>query len=255
MKELEKSLEFLTDQFLFIQRRRLASQLRLQQLKKRGREDPLTKESHEIFLKAEKQLQALIESTVQELPVWQEWLSYVKGIGKLLAGEIIGGFASAFKDGEGIEHFRTVSQMWAFAGLDVRDGKAPRRIRGQKLTFNSELRSILLGRIAPAFLKAKGGYWRFYNQEKRKLTERFLKEGKRVLPASKLPTLKGKKYEPDNVISEGHLHAMTRRKMIKLFVAHLFEEWRKANDLPEDRKAYVIDILKHPDYIPPFRDK
>ena len=248
-------LSFLADQFFFLQKRRIASELRLLQLEKQQRSDPVTQESYQIFLEAEKRLQLVLERAVENYEVWNSWLSKVKGMGKLLAAEIIGGFESGFRKGEGIEHFRSVSQMWAFAGLNVEGGKAPRRTAGQRLTFNAQLRTVLLGRVATCLLMKGGKYWEFYDLWKEKYVQRFNREGVKIIPSEDLPTLRGKKYEPDKVISQGHLHNMARRKMIKLFVAHLYEEWRRAEGLGDDRRAYVLDILGHQDYLAPFEDK
>ncbi|XOA42632.1 MAG: hypothetical protein ACKKMO_02370 [Candidatus Nealsonbacteria bacterium] len=195
---------------------------------------------------------------VREHPVWKNFLVYIYGIGEHLAALVIGGFASGFREGEGIEHFKTVSQMWAFAGLNVVDGKAPKRERNKKITFSSSLKSSLLGRLGSSFLRQsaeKSGYRGYYDESKASLYERFQREERKIVPSSKLPKdERGKRHETPEVISEGHVHRMALRKAIKLFVSHLWEEWRKVEGLPAG-KAYVLEKLGHNSYIAPFRDK
>lgn len=223
--------------------------------KKQGKWDENTEWLYEQYLEIEKKQDKLIKNIVQSHPVWTDWLSHVNGVSVHLAGLIIGGFASAFKEGEGIEHFKTVGQAWAFAGLDVKDGKAPKREPGQPSSFNTTLRSILLGRVADSLIYQKGKYYKLYQRAKDEYYAKFLSEGYKIVSAKELPEDKrGKKYEPPGVISKIHLERMARRKMIKIFVSHLMEVWKKAYGLPAG-KPYVIDVLGHPHYIPPLRDK
>jgi hypothetical protein len=206
----------------------------------------------------EKKMHARIVQGVQSHPVYTRWLIYVKGIGPTLAAQVIGGFESALDPGEILgTHFKTVSQMWAYAGLNVENGKAPRRVKGKKLTYNSQLRSVLLGRVFPVLMQKGSQYKRIYEEEKVRLYRRFEREGFKIVPASKLPTREdGTPYEPPGVISVGHIHNMARRKTMKVFVAHFWEEVRKAEGLPT-RLPYVFEVLGHPkeSYIPPIRDR
>ena len=58
---------------------------------------------------------------------------------------------------------------------------------------------------------------------------------------------------PEGCISLKHLDNMSVRKMIKLWLAHLWEVTRKAQGLPV-RASYVVEKLGH-HYIPPLTDK
>ncbi|MDI6591994.1 MAG: hypothetical protein QME61_03625 [Patescibacteria group bacterium] len=185
--------------------------------------------------------------------VWGEWLQYVKGIGVVLTAQLFGIFEGALSPGETIgNHFRTVSQMNAYCGLDVKNGAAPKRKKGGKLTFNQMARAVIVGRLGTSLLKQRdSGYRRLYDQEKQRLTRRFEKEGIKILPSSKIKMEGGK--EPEGVISELHLHRMAMRKMVKIFLSHFWEIVRKAEGLPAG-KPYVIEVKGHPHYIPPITD-
>ena len=93
---------------------------------------------------------------------------------------------------------------------------------------------------------------RFYLQEKAKDIERHISRGCRVVPASELPKdAASKKYEPDDMISEGHIHNRALRKMIKLFQACLVLVWREAEGLPPT-KPYAQEKLGHNSMIDPW---
>lgn len=51
-------------------------------------------------------------------------------------------------------------------------------------------------------------------------------------------------------IKQGRAIKMARRKMIKIFLSHLWVQWRKIEGLPVTR-PYIFDIKKHTDYIEP----
>jgi hypothetical protein len=203
------------------------------------------------------EFKTMLEDEIKIHPIWENWLQQVKGVSYLLAGEVIGGFGSALDVNESLgQHFKTVSQMWAFAGLDVRDGnKAPRFTRGQKASFNSELRSVLVGRLGTSLKLARGGYYRLYLRQKDRLASRLQREGIKIVPANDLPQKNGKHYEPKDVISKGHLDNMARRKMVKVFVSHLWETARQLEGL-EAGESYVFGVLGHPKkhYIAPIKD-
>jgi hypothetical protein len=117
-----------------------------------------------------------------------------------------------------------------------------------------------MGRWGSMILKQKpekSGYRKLYDAEKERLIRRCQQRGIIIVPASKLPTnSQGKRYEPEGIISIGHIHWMALHNTVKKFIHHLFEEWRKAEGLPS-RLPYVFEKLGHPksSYIPPIRDR
>jgi len=191
------------------------------------------------YIAMEEKVKNFLNAAVKKHPVWQNWLNQVYGVGALLAAEIIGEFEGAFGEGEGIEHFKTVSQMWSFAGLGVENGKAIGLQKGTKARYNVRLKSVLLGRLAESLVKRdpqKSGYRRLYEQFKKEETAK-VEESKEESPATKIV-----------------IHRMALRKMVKVFVSHLFEEWRKVYGL-EAGAAYVFEKLGHKEYLPPIRDR
>jgi len=178
---------------------------------------------------------------------------------------------------------RTISAVWSFSGYAVdNDGKAMKPKEGEVLHYNKELRSLwwrlgssilkaslrqkcskcgqLIGQSGVALHKCKpakfttiatSAFGRYYLQQKDRLIAEHLNKGGRIVPATGLPKKDGKKYEPEGVISEGHVHNRALRKMIKLFQACLFLVWREAEGLPPT-KPYAIDKLGHNSMIEPW---
>ena len=93
---------------------------------------------------------------------------------------------------------------------------------------------------------AKGKYYKQYLRFKKEEVEKAKQKGLEIKPT---PESKGK--EPSGVIYEGHIDKRAKRKMIKLFTAHLWTIWRKAEGLPIT-KPYSDTILGHTDYIDPW---
>ena len=176
-----------------------------------------------------------------------------------------------------------ISDMWAFTGYGLDgDHKAMKPKKGEVLAYNSELRSMWW-RLGNSLLKAglrqrcsKCGkvvsresakshlcvgaefiplgvskFAEYYLTEKAKYIQRFLNEGWKIIPASQLPKKDGKKHEPDGIISEGHIHNMALRKMLKRFQACLFLVWREAEGLPPTL-PYAIDKLGHNGLVSPW---
>ena len=233
-------------------------------LKKRGRWSKVAERYYRRYRETEEMMAEDLRRAMENRLIWTEWLSKIYGIDLLLAAEVIGGFEWALKPGETIAtHFKVPSQMWAFAGLNVnpKTGKPPKRVGGKKLTFCAPLRSILIGRVGPSFVRQsseKSSYRRFYVEAKKKEYAKLRRQGIKIVPASKLPVDKrGKRYEPEGIISEGHVHNRAVRLTVKLFVSHLWEKCRELEGLPAGPQAYAFQVLGHSleVYIPPFQDK
>jgi len=184
----------------------------------------------------------------------------------------------------------TISGVWSFSGMGLDgDGKAMKPKKGEPLPYNSDLRSMwwrlgssilkaglrqkcskcgeLVGQAAtkpgsPSEHKCTGAefttvaiteFSNYYLREKEKAIQQFLNKGWKIVPASGLPRdSQKKKYEPEGIISEGHIHNRALRKMIKLFQACLFLVWREAEGLPPT-KPYAIDKLGHDSMIEPWK--
>jgi len=241
------SLPTMVDAALIIERLRVASEIRLSHLARQGKHDP---ETDELYCRV-KDLEDFVDGRIAELieshPAYP-WFSRVKGIGNENIAKVVG-LIDITRD-------NTPSSLWKFAGFSVENGAAPKRRKGDRLSYNSQLRS-LFWRLGSSLLRAKGKYYSYpekgvgYLQFKDKYYQRYQNQGVRIVAATSLPRREGKRYEPEGVISEGHIHNMALRKMIKLFIVHLWVVWREAEGLPV-RPPYVQEKLGHSTIISPW---
>jgi len=260
MKEFDP-LSTLVDATLSIEKLRVASQVRRSHLALQGRHDTDADNLFERLVALEKFVDDRIAELVKHHPAYP-WFSQVKGVGKENIAKVIGLID--------IEKADTVSSLWKFAGFAPVDGKSERRQKGEKLHYNSQLRSMCW-RLATSLLKAKGKFYDYYLVEKDKYQAKYAAKGIAVVPtptgrfcptclvevkakATKYcPTcgaLLTKKKEPDGVIFFGHLHNQALRKMIKLFLSLLWHSWREAEGLPT-RVPYPAEYLGHNHIVKP----
>lgn len=161
----------------------------------------------------------------QDVPVW-DWAVSVKGLGN---GTLLAQLLAQIDD---IGAFATVSKLWRFAGWAVIDGQA--ESRGSQ-SYNRMLKGICWN-IAAAFVMHYTPLYRdIYDAEKERLRE---------LHPEKVKVNGKWRY------NDGHLDMMARRKMIKIFLQHLWVVWREMEGLPVTQ-PWVIAHGGHADYIPP----
>ena len=242
VREVENPFNFLVKSVLAIEGLRIAVQVRQSHLALRGRKDSETDELLAWLQVVEAYADGRVAALLKSHPAYP-WFSRVKGIGRENIGKVIG-----LVD---IQKADTVSSLWKFAGFAVTNGKAPKREKGGgKLDYNSQLRTMCW-RLATSLLKSGGCFYDYYLREKEKYLLRYRAQGMKIIPAAQLPTRDGKRYEPEGVISEGHVHNQALRKMIKLFLASLWKVWREAEGL-NVRNPYVIEKLGHEGFITPW---
>lgn len=169
--------------------------------------------------KSEEQQFRYIEKTLEDFPIYNEFLKPTKGIGPAMAGVIISEID--------IQRAHYPSSIWKYAGLDVaQDGRGRSRKAehlidaeyiskdGEKkerksITFNPFLKTKLLGVLGGSFLKCKSQYSDEYYNYKNRLGNH-------------------PKYKD---VSKGHRHNMANRYMIKRFLVDLYIAWRTIEGL------------------------
>lgn len=266
----------LVDANLAIEKLRVRTQIRQTHLAKSGRTDPETDWLLERLNTLEKDMDKRVAVHIKAHPAYP-WFSQVKGVGKENISKVVAPLRIQ-PDSENPDkpYANHVSGFWSYAGYSVVHscgacgsslngnsvcpqcesgeavvGRSQRLVRGEKTTYNTQLR-MMCWRLGGALLKAKGRFYGVYLQEKDLYTQRFLNRGFKIVPASQLPKdAKGKKREEQKYVSEGHIHNMAMRKMIKLFLACLFMVWREAEGLPT-ASPYVIEKLGHKGLIEPW---
>jgi hypothetical protein len=171
---------------------------------------------HERFEELEKEADKDIAALVGDVAIVKE-LTALRGVGNLLAAKIV-----AMID---IERADTVSALWRYAGYGVVEGARERPTKGEKLHYNIRLKTTLY-LVATSFLRAGSPYRAVYDSSKAG-------------------------YEANRPDwNKAHIHAASMRRMIKVFLAHLWMRWRELEGLPV-RALYVHEKLGHSSYEAP----
>lgn len=237
----EKPFEFLVNAVLAIEKFRVAAQVRQSHLALQGRKDEETDNLLERINDLEKYADGRVADLIKSHPAYP-WFSKVKGVGKENIGKVVGLVDITKAD--------NISSLWKFAGYAVENGRGPKRQKGERLSYNSRLRSMCW-RLGTSLMKGRGKFKAYYDVEKAKYVARFAVQGIRILPANQIKNGNGKKPGEIGMISEGHVHNMALRKMIKLFLACLWLVWREAEGLPT-RAPYSHEYQGHTHLISPW---
>jgi hypothetical protein len=216
-----------------------------------------------------KKLEGLEKDALKEVtrlikpePIYQEFFSVrpdQKGCGPTMSGLIMAEV--------NIERCNTVSQLWAWTGLAVRDGHADRRVKGQKARFDPWLKSKMIKVLGECLIKANSPWRSFYdnykNRKRNTLVEAcmgcsgtgrlnivdteadaVMVDGKKV-KAKKEVTCKNCKGTGGPAAwgaSDEHRHAAAKRYMVKMFLQKLYNVWRPLEGLPV-REPYAVEYL------------
>jgi hypothetical protein len=204
-----------------IQKQRIAFSNRLSAIE-RGVDVPAPGEAqmlqkyYDKFLDIEKEVDGDISEMVEMHRIYP-YISGVKGVGPSLAAQILSQIDIQTAD--------TVSALWRYCGFAVIDGKAEKPTKGEKLHYNKKLKTVFF-KLASSLLRAGSPYRQFYD------------DAKEYYQANR----------PD--WTKNHIHMASLRKMIKVFIAHLWLVWRKVDGL-ETRDLYVSERLGHDHIVPP----
>ena len=140
-------------------------------------------------------------------PVYQEFLSKIKGIGPVISCRLIKEFGNC-------EKAPHIASLWKYCGYHTVDGHAPKRAKGVKLDFNIQLRSFVWN-IADSFVKKRTAvYRRIYDAE-------------RVRQNSLI-----EQDAPNKPANQKQADLRARRKIAKLFLSHYWTASRELNGLP-----------------------
>ena len=185
----------------------------------------------------------LMDAYLTKEPIWVEFLEHIKGISTVLGANLLKwlGYCDQ-RDENGEDRCPHVSSLWRWCGLDVVNGKAPKRKTGEKIHYNPKLR-VLCWKIADSFVKQRTHPYRdIYDKEKEVQNRREYDKGY-------LLNKYGGSYEHDDIhITKGHAENRARRKMVKIFLERYWIKARTLKNLPIS-KPYVISKLGHKHYV------
>jgi hypothetical protein len=158
-----------------------------------------------------------IGSLLKDHPLFP-YVDKIKGMGPSLTGKLLAPID--------IHRADTVSALWKYCGQGVNDqGERDRPRKGEKLAYNARLKSVCY-LISTSFLKTRSPYRVVYD------------DAKAQYERTKVTGNKETDWTP------AHVHMASMRKMVKVFLAHLWVTWRTVEGLPT-RALYVHEYLGH----------
>jgi hypothetical protein len=159
-------------------------------------------------------LETKIKRKLKTFPIYSEYLADLKGVGELI---------TIIKD---IERFGTVSKLWAYFGLDVRNGKAPKRKAGQTANWSHRGRCLVLNDIVSNGFKMCGASTKNTDGSIKKEASMW----RQKYDAYKEHELaKNELREEEDKISKGHMDNRAIRKTGKEFLKLLYLKWKEDN--------------------------
>jgi len=208
-------------------------------------------EPHELFTYLNDQTNVLEDQIKRAMDAWTD--SYlvsriikekVYGIGPVIAAGLV-----AHID---IKKAKTAGAIWRYAGLDP----TSKWEKGQKRPWNASLKT-LCWKVGQSFMKFSGNekcfYGKLYKAHKEQLVKKNLEGGFKDWAET---TLNSKNFKNKEVIAkynsgtlpDGHVDAMARRWVVKLFLSNLHELWCKVDGI-DCPKPYVMEHLGHVHHI------
>lgn len=162
-----------------------------------------------------------IENEVEKIPIYNEWLTKQKGVGAVYSGCLIAWI-------QDIGKFDTISKLHRYCGLSAINGKAQRRSLGSHIDYNPKLKTLMF-KIGSSFMMSKNPIYRKAYDEAHKMYED-----------------RGEYSEenPGGYKNKKHLQFRAMKKMERIFVANLWIEWRKLENLPTS-EPYIFAIGGH----------
>jgi len=168
------------------------------------------------FLEFEKDLDDSLSDIAEDFPI-VERMCNVKGVGKMLAMKVV-----VMID---IEKANTISALWRYAGYGVVNGEREKPVKGEKLHYNKRLKSTCY-LVGASFIKSNSPYRRIYDE--------------------------AKEYYQSNRPgwTKAHIHNAAMRKMIKVWLSHLWMVWREMEELPVSEPWIAAESNHHNIYRP-----
>lgn len=211
----------------------------------------------DLLIMCEKAVEATMEAHLIGNKVWERWLKQVKGVGPVTGAALLSQIDFRIA--------KTPSGLWRYCGMDVREGRAPRRRRGEKGGYNSFMK-MLCWRIAGQMLKSASPYRRLYDEAREYYNRRAADQPRGcAFPDQEADCHANMKADHatacdwdgcprekhNSVACDLHMHMASLRRMVKVFLAHLWQIGREVEGLPT-RTPYAIEKLGHETVLSPW---
>jgi hypothetical protein len=194
-------------------------------------EDEDNKEYIKSLESAKALLTRKLTKELKRTPIYDAFLSKIKGIGPALAAGLIAEI-------DDISRFENASNLNAYFGLHLKGNKAVRREKGKVANWNSTGRMLICELVPDQFIKQRTPVYRgIYEDEKARSLQLMEEDAK-------------KSKEDRRVQSKLHAERRARRKVGKIFLHHLWKAWRELEGLPTPQ-PWVLALGGHSKEIKP----
>lgn len=188
-----------------IQRQRIAMGNRIRAYEALGYESTVAWSIHTHLKEIEGDVSKTVAKMVRQEPIYKVYLSHILGVGPQLSADLVTEIGDPGR-------FGTISALWAYCGLDVENGSARRRRKGETANWNQKLRSVCAKKLTDQFVKLQHNENCFgralYDQYKTFYQER---DSENLTPM--------------------HIDRRARRKVAKVFLSCLWVAWRRLKGL------------------------
>lgn len=174
-----------------------------------------------------KQDHAMAEDNLRQImrahPLGQ-WCKQTAGVGEKRLARLLAAVGDPFWN-DLHDRPRTVSELWAYCGYDVRNGVAARRKRGELANWNDAAR-MRARLIALSCVMAKSSpYNPVYYQAREKYADG--KHDYECIPCG----TKGRPAQPGTALRDGHKHARALRAVAKEVLKDLWRESKRLHEV------------------------
>ena len=176
----------------------------------------------DLIAQAEKQAVSNLELAMKNHPLGP-WVKAQNGLGLKTVARLLSAIGDPYAN-ELHGRPRTVSELWAYCGFAVHDGKAQRRARGQKSNWSDTARMRTWNIVQPIIKNRNSPYRHLYDQVKVGLQGSVYDEH-----------YEGRKFQGKPIVvgqplSAGHIHARAQRVVMKTILKDLWIESKRIHE-------------------------
>lgn len=241
VKTLTKDeVRYIVDYYYMIQENRKRSGNQIAAFRKTAEPHAMFEYLNDQSVVLENQIKRAMDHWTETYPIAKILKDKVFGIGPVITAGLV-----AHID---IHKAKTAGAIWRYAGLDP----TSKWNKGEKRPWNASLKT-LCWKVGQSFMKFSNRSDCFYGQLYRKQKEFYVEKNlsggfkglsEEVLGAKNFTNKEVKAKYQTGILPDGHIDAMARRWVVKLFLSNLHELWCKVEGI-QCPQPYVMAHLGH----------
>lgn len=166
------------------------------------------------------------------------WVKEQKGLGEKTIARLLAAIGDPYwmvrheKQGDNLviieDRARTVSELWAYCGLDPRNGQSRRRAKGELANWKADAKMRCWNVVQPIIKCPDSPYRKMYDELKESM------QGAVYSEAYEGRMFKGKPIEVGQPLSKGHIEARVQRRLMKQILQDLWIESKRLHEEAEE---------------------